>query len=121
MCVTSSPILPSPRVEAKISLPLLYLNESERPSIFGSTTYFISEDKSFPKKRLIDSSKFSTSELLKALAKESNGLECSTLLNEDITVVPIPKVLSLSEIIEGNSFINLLYLSTKLSYSLSDK
>lgn len=39
--VTSSPSKPSPLVEPLINLPFLYSNETERPSIFGSTIYEI--------------------------------------------------------------------------------
>jgi len=86
----------------------------------GSATYSISDERSLPKKRLIESSKFLTSEELKAFAKESNGLECSTLLKDDNATVPTLRVLSLLENSDGYSFLNYLYLFIRLSYSLSE-
>ena len=37
--VTSSPVMPSPRVEPRVYTPFTYSSATERPSNFGSTTY----------------------------------------------------------------------------------
>ena len=43
LCVISSPLNPSPLVKALSSIPFLYINETPKPSIFGSATKSTSE------------------------------------------------------------------------------
>ena len=83
LLVISSPVTPSPLVEAVINLPFSYLRETLKPSILYSHTYFgiISSFFILLSNVLISSS-------LNTLLSESMGILCVTLLNSSKTAPP---------------------------------
>ena len=84
--VMSSPILPSPRVDPRVKIPLTYKAEKDKPSILGSEVKMMSS--LLFKKRLMLIIKSLSSSSLKISARESIGTLNSTFLNSLLTIAP---------------------------------